>query len=107
MKDEELLTVLILLDDIKKYVEKQSYEGSWYNLNHNLSDKKITIDYDWGTYEEGGDYVVTIDLTEKTIRDKDSGSTVYGKFENDNIRKYENYQDIINFLKEYFAYENK
>ena len=107
MKTEELLTILILLDDIKVYVENQSYEGSWYNFNYKLckKDEQIIIDYDWGTYEEGGDYVITIDLIEKTIRDKDSVSTVYGNSENDNTRKYENYQDIINFLKQYFAYE--
>lgn len=94
--EEEILIFLIKLDLLSKEYDGKSDECSGVNLSYEHKDKFITIEYSWSTPEEGGYETYMLDLDKMKYTYQQSGSTVFGSYENENINEITSLDDFWN-----------
>ncbi len=102
--DDDILSLLIFLEESSKKLDDKSHEWNSVGINYKeLQNNRIDVEYYWSCPEEGGDSKFIIDLNNFSVRELEKASTVYGSYENDNNRKFNNISEIIEHLEKCFG----
>jgi hypothetical protein len=96
---DELLGLFVKLEQLKHQFDIDSTEGSCVNLSYTHDpDVSLIIDYNWSTWEEGGQTLYQIDLKTLEMIISDDRSTVYGENKNSSYHQLNKVNDLLSFL---------
>lgn len=103
--DDEILEVLIFFEGLGRWYEDKNGEMSWYNFRYEYRDACIYVESDWGCPEEGGCNNYQVDIGVGVIRYSESGSLVYGEYDNVGEVGFGAVFQIYEYFKNEYGYE--
>lgn len=80
--DDEILELLIFIEGLGRWYDGKNVEFGWYNFRYEYRAGCIYVESDWGCPEEGGCNSYQVDIGAGVIRYGESGSLVYGEYDN-------------------------
>lgn len=107
LTENNLLEFFYFIDKMSEKFDSESEEGSSSYIRYDFDENSdhITLEYGWSTYEEGGSEDMKIFWKENPIRVEwnEGQHTVYGDYDNQNIYKFNDFSELMYFIKEKYT----